>query len=203
MAVIFLSVDLQNDFAAEGGAHYCRRSCVPFIREELVPFVRERKYRLAEIISDYRTSGQGDGPSVCAPGSWGYESIIPADIKHPSVWVKSAPSPAWIREGAGKADCPPGEPYHAPDEIGRWLSEAVGPPSAGHEIVLIGLVLEVCVISTLQELHYRGYRAGVLFEGVDTGSGLVEQKTVLFETLFPFWGTPVYWDDLKNRCGQL
>jgi hypothetical protein len=198
MSVIFLSVDLQNDFATEGGVHYCPRPYVQFIRDTLIPFVRERGYTVAEIISDYRVTELGKGTSVCVPGMWGYESLIPTDIKHPSVWVKSEPSPTWIREGAGKADYLPGVPYHSPDGFNRWLIETIGPPSPEHEIVLIGLVLEVCVLSTLQELYYRGYRAKVLFEGVDTHSGNMEQKRMLFETLFPFWGKPIYWDELET-----
>jgi nicotinamidase-related amidase len=198
MSVIFLSVDLQNDFSTEGGAHYCPRHCVQFIRGTLLPFVRERGYTVAEIISDYRVIDPAKGTSVCIPGMWGYESLIPTDIKHPSVWVKSEPSPTWIREGAGNADCPPGVSYPSPNGFSRWLSETIGPPSPEREIVLIGLVLEVCVLSTLQELHHRGYRIKVLFEGVDTYSGNVEQKRILFETFFPFWGEPIYWNELAK-----
>lgn len=198
MSVLFLSVDLQNDFAAEGDAHYCPRPCAPFIRDSLVPFVRERGYVIAEIISDYRASEPGKDSSICVPGEWGYESIIPSDIKHPNVWVKSAPSPAWIREGAGNADSSPGNPYHSPEGFRGWLSETIGPPSPEQKIVVIGLVLEVCVLATLLELHHLGYRADVLFDGVDTGSGSPGQKMTLFETLFPFWGKPIHWDDLAK-----
>lgn len=197
MSVVFLSIDLQNDFATAGGAHYSRRPCVQFIRDTVFPFVRERGCTIVEIISDYRASEPGKDTSVCVPGMWGYESLIPDDIKHPSTWVKSEPSPMWIREGAGKANDLPGIPYPSPNGFGKWLSETIGPPASGQDIVLIGLVLEICVLSTLQELHHRGYRAKVLFEGVDTYSGNLEQKKVLFETLFPFWGTPIYWDELE------
>ena len=53
------------------------------------------------------------------------------------------------------------------------------------------------VLSTLQELKCRGYRAKVLFEGVDTYSGNEEQKQLLFEALFPFWGQACYWHELE------
>jgi nicotinamidase-related amidase len=196
MSVIFLSVDLQNDFATEGGAQHQPRSSVQFIQDTLIPFARERRYTVVEIISDYRISQPG--ASVCVPGTWGYESIIPNDIKHPSVWVKAEPSPTWIREGAGKADSVPGVPYPSTDGFSRWLLETVGPPNSKQELVLIGLVFEICVLSTLQELFYRGYHAKVLFEGVDTYSGNVEQKRMLFETLFPFWGQPIYWEEVEG-----
>ncbi|SEN97557.1 cysteine hydrolase family protein [Paenibacillus sp. OV219] len=198
MSVIFLSIDLQNDFATEGGAHYSPRPCVPFIRDTLFPFVRERGYKVVEIISDYRDTEPDKGTSVCIPGTWGYESLVPTDIKHQSVWVKSEPSPVWIREGAGEVSDLPGIPYPSPNGFDRWLSETIGPPSSEHEIVLIGLVFEICVLSTLQELHHRGYRAKVLFEAVDTYTGNADQKKGLFETLFPFWGSPLYWDEWVN-----
>jgi nicotinamidase-related amidase len=58
-------------------------------------------------------------------------------------------------------------------------------------------MLEICVLSTLQELKYRGYRVKVLVEGVDTFSGDVEQKRLFCATLFPFWGKAITWSDLK------
>jgi nicotinamidase-related amidase len=66
------------------------------------------------------------------------------------------------------------------------------------EIIVVGLMFEICVLSTLQELKYRGYRAKVLVEGVDTYSGDREQKQVLCETLFPFWGQAVTWEEVQR-----
>jgi len=59
-------------------------------------------------------------------------------------------------------------------------------------------MLEICVLSTLQELYFRGYRASVLFEGVDTYVGDQEQKRTLFATLFPFWGQALDWQALTQ-----
>jgi nicotinamidase-related amidase len=198
MTVHFLSVDLQNEFTSEGGALYRPRACVPFLRDTFFPFVHARSYTIAEIISDYRATEPGSGASTCVPGTWGYQSLVPADLRHPSVWVKAEPSPAWTRAGAGHAEQLPGVPYPAPDAFGTWLAATIGPPTAHQEIILVGLMLEICVLSTLQELKYRGYRAQVLFEGVDTFSGGVAQKQVLFETLFPFWGQGVRWQDVQR-----
>jgi nicotinamidase-related amidase len=198
MTTNIIAVDLQNDFCTEGGVHYHPRPSVPFIKETFLPFVRERSYRVAEIISDYRKTERGAKSSTCVPGQWGFESIIPSDVKHPSVWVKAAPSPAWTRAGAGQENQPPGEPYPNPDAFSAWLRRVIGAPSTQQEIILIGLVLEVCVLSTLQELKLRGYQVKVLFEGVDTYSGNVEQKQLLFETLFPFWGEGVSWTEMKE-----
>ena len=193
----FLSVDLQNEFCREGGALYRPRPCVPFLRDTFFPFVQARGSTVAEIISDYRVTEPGSDLSTCVPGTWGYQSLVPADLRHPSVWVKAEPSPAWTRAGAGQAAQLPGVPYPAPDAFGAWLSATIGPPTVHQEIILVGLMLEIYVLSTFQELKYRGYRAKVLFEGVDTYSGEHEQKQVLFETLFPFWGQAISWPEVK------
>jgi nicotinamidase-related amidase len=198
MAMRFLSIDLQNEFAAEGGAHYRPRPCVAFIRNAFLPFVRERGYSIAEIISDYRPAEAGSSTPVCVPGQWGYQSVIPADLKDPHVWVKAEPSPVWIRTGAGQAEQLPGVPYPDPDAFSAWLTTTIGPPTAEHQIIVVGLTLEICVLSTIQELYYRGYRAKVLFEGVDTYSGNEEQKRLLFGTLFPFWGQAISWHKLET-----
>jgi nicotinamidase-related amidase len=194
----FLSVDLQNEFATPGGALYRPRSCVPFLQDTFFPFVRARGCTIAEIISDYRVAEPGSGTSSCVPGTWGYQSLVPADLRHGSVWVKAEPSPAWTRAGAGHVEHLPGEPYPAPEALGAWLCATVGPPTVHQEIIVVGLMFEICVLSTLQELKYRGYRAKVLVEGVDTYSGDGEQKQVLCETLFPFWGQAVTWAEVQR-----
>lgn len=195
--LLFLAVDLQNEFCVEGGALYRPRPCVPFINDTFLPFVRKHGYTIAEIISDYRTTAPRTDTSMCVPGQWGYQSLIPTDLKHPCVWVKAEPSPAWTRAGAGQVEQLPGVPYPAPDAFSAWLAATVGAPTAAQDIILVGLMLEICVLSTLQELKYRGYRVKVLVEGVDTYAGTVEQKHLLFATLFPFWGQAISWQDIQ------
>ena len=116
--------------------------------------------------------------------------------------MKAEPSPAWIRAGAGQAEQLPGVPYPAPDAFSAWLTTTIGSPTPEHDIVLVGLMLEICVLSTLQELYYRGYRVKVLFEGVDTYLGNVEQKRLLFEMLFPFWGQAIFWHDMEMETAR-
>lgn len=198
MAIQIVSIDLQNEFCTEGGALYRPRASVPFITDTLLPFVRKRGYRIVEIISDYRATEPGTGASTCVPGQWGYQSLIPTDAKHPSVWVKAEPSPAWTREGAGQAKQIPGQPYPAPNALSEWLATTIGSPTAGQEIILVGLMLEICVFSTLQELKYRGYHVKVLVEGVDTFSGNVEQKQQFLTTIFPFWGQALSWQQMEG-----
>lgn len=175
------------------------RPCIPFIKDVLVPFVRERGFKIAEIISDYRLPRQGSSFHACVPGTEGYESEIPPDVKYQSVWVKALSSPGWIREHGGAADKEPGPPYPDPEGLSRWLAQSVGTPADASEIILIGLTIDCCVLSALEELRYRGYQASVLREGVDTYSGDAEEKDFLMKKVVPYWGKPVGWDELKAR----
>lgn len=198
MALHIIAVDLQNDFCTEGGVLYRPRPCVPFITEMLLPFARERGYHIAEIISDYRAAEPRTSASTCVPGQWGYQSLVPSDVKLSPVWIKATPSPAWTRTGAGQENQLPGQPYPTQESFSAWLTTVIGAPSADQEIILIGQMLEICILSTLQELKYRGHQVKVLFEGVDTYSGSVEQKQLLFGAFFPFWGQALSWAQLHG-----
>lgn len=194
-----ISVDFQKEFSAQGGRCYVPRPCIPFIKEVLVPFVRERGFKIAEIISDYRLPRQGSSFHACVPGTEGYESEIPTDVKYQDVWVKALSSPGWIREHGGAADKEPGLPYADPKGFSLWLERTVGAPAEDSELILVGLTIDCCVLSVLEELRYRGYQASVLYEGVDTYSGASQEKDFLIEKVVPYWGKALSWDELKAR----
>jgi nicotinamidase-related amidase len=192
----FLAVDLQNDFAKQGGTWYRRRACVPFVLTTLLPFLRDQGFRIREIISDYRQPRPGDPGLGCIPGTWGYESIIPPEYKHPDIWIKSMNSPIWVRGGIGDADHRPGVPFQDPASFNYWLKCAVG-PSETKEIVLFGLTTDVCVLSTAQELSWRGYKVHTLVDATDTYKG---SKTTKFQTIngaLKRWSEIIFWDQLK------
>ncbi|HVX42362.1 MAG TPA: isochorismatase family protein, partial [Mycobacteriales bacterium] len=195
-SVRILSVDLQHEFALPGGRLYRPRDCVPFLTDVVFPAARQRDWPISEIISDYRDPPRPAAECSCVPGTWAARSLVPRDQLTGPPWVKAAPSPAWTRPGGGDEHAEPGEARLSAAEFTGWLERTVGPPDPARAVVVVGLVLEVCVLSTVQELHYRGYRPRVLLEGVDTGSGDQAQKRALFDALFPFWGEPVRWDEL-------
>lgn len=197
-----ISVDFQKEFSAEGGRCYVARPCIPFIKDVLVPFVRERGMKIAEIISDYRLPRQGSSFHACIPGTEGYESEIPDDVKYQDTWVKALSSPAWVREHGGRADRQPGPPYTDPQGFSSWLARTVGLPSQDSEIILVGLTIDCCVLSALEELRYRGYQPSVLHEGVDTYSGDALEKEFLMKKVVTYWGKAVGWDEIKARYGK-
>jgi nicotinamidase-related amidase len=194
--VRLLSVDFQHDFVSPGGVHYRGQPCVEFVTGTVVPFARAHGVGLAEIVSDYRSPGGEDADAAtCVPGQWGYESAIPVDVKPVAPWVKASIAPTWVRDGGGRADTVPGPVRSDPTGFASWLDVAIGPPDRSEPVVIMGLVLEVCVLATLIEIRLRGYPAVVLIEGVDTYDGDQNRKLEFLDTLAGFWGSPVTWTD--------
>ena len=194
-----ISVDFQKDFTTTDGACYQARPCVNFIQEVVVPHCRRHGIQIAEILSDYRQPRPGVPFVHCVPGTPGYESELPDDIKHPLVWIKCMHSPVWVRENGGVAAKSPGTPYPNAKSFTNWLTDVVGPPENNTPLVLIGLTLDCCLLCTAQELFFRGYRVEFLLEAVDTYSGSQEEKHSLFNTPLANWGRVVSWQEIRER----
>jgi nicotinamidase-related amidase len=198
----FLSVDLQNDFASEGGMYYVPGEAMGFIRDVLVPFMRERSLEALEIISDYRQPRKGDPRDCCRPGEWGFISNLPDDIRKGKRWVKAMNSPVWTRKGAGDPNVIPEEPYQDPDDFGRWLTDNLGAPEGQRNIIVFGLTLDRCVLSTVMELSWRGYRPVVLTEATDLSNGDPAGKNMFLRSIpFIHWGETMTFNDLKRTIG--
>ncbi len=197
MEIQFLAVDLQNDFASEGGEHYAPRASVEFIKETLIPFLKERDIKISEIVSDYRQPRPGDHGTGCVPGTWGYGSIIPKEVVK-SQWIKCMNSPIWTRENIGDPAKNPGLPYQDPRAFGEWLEKNVGKPEEAKP-ALFGLTIDCCVLSALQELSWRGYYPMVLKEGVDHYDGKIENRDTVLNIVASNWAEVIAWDDLKNK----
>lgn len=194
----FLSVDFQKDFSSKDGKAYEPRPCIDFIKDVLIPFFRKNSIKTAEIISDYRAPRSGN-TRVCLPGESGFESEIPEDVKFGNIWIKSMNSPLWIRENRGIAEKEPGVPYQDPDGFGKWLHDVVGGPEDKNDIVIFGLTLDCCVLSTAQELKWRGYKVFILEEGVDPYSGDREEKEwILNHVPLKNWAKVTKWEELKR-----
>lgn len=193
----FIAVDIQNDFASVGGKYYTPKPSLEFLKTELFPWIREKGMKMAEIISDYRPPRPGDRGDCCHPGEWGYESLVPGDLVD-SRWIKCMNSPVWVRENIGIAEKTPGLPYPDTEGFRRWLENAAGRPE---EVVpvLIGLTIDCCVLSTIQELSWRGYFPLVLREAVDHANGKIEDRDKILADPVANWGEAISWDDLKKK----
>ncbi len=195
----FISVDLQNDFASEGGICFEERPSVSFIHETLVPFLRNHEVMVSEIMSDYRQPRRGDPRYCCIPGEWGFRSILPRDIVKDEVWVKSMNDPTWIRKNGGVQEEEPGEPYQDPAAFDDWLERNVGTYEEVDLLVLFGLTADRCILCTAQQLAFRGYDVRVLSEATDVRSGDVKEKEKLLKsTLFNYWSDPITFAEISQ-----
>jgi nicotinamidase-related amidase len=197
--VKIISVDLQKDFADPKGKHFKPRPSVEFVKNILVPFLREKNIKIFEIISDYRMPRLEGKRDSCHPGEWGYESEIPEDVKDKNIWVKCMNSPEWIRDGIGDKNKTPGLPYPDPKKYDEWLIKTIGKPEDNKIIVLIGLTLDCCVLSTAQTLNFRGYKVYVLNEAVDVYSGDQKEKEYLLNHVpIKNWASPISFEEFKK-----
>ena len=191
-------VDFQKDFSKPGGLGYRMRPCVDFIKNELTPYFRLHGLKMAEIVSDYRLPRPGDEFECCVPGTSGYESEIPSDIKYENQWIKSMNSPVWTRENARQADKIAGLPYPNPNAFTEWVYRMIGRPEEISAVVLIGLTLDCCVLCAGQALSFRAYPVKFLVEGVDTYNGVLEEKESLLKNPLSNWGEALSWAKFRE-----
>lgn len=194
-----ISVDFQGEFVSSDGRWANPGKSVHFIEGTLIPFFREHQLRVFEIISDYRQPRPGDSGDGCYPGTPGYESKIPSDVKSGDIWVKCMNSPIWTRENIGKANAEPGLPYQDPDQFTEWLLRTVGQPDSLDFVTLFGLTADWCLLCTAQELSWRGYAVKILEQGTDVVNGDEEYKRQLL-TKSPLlnWASVISWCELKG-----
>ncbi len=201
-SIKIVSVDFQKDFSSPSGKCYRPRPCIDFIKDELAPYCRAHDLKIAEIVSDYRLPRPGDEFECNVPGTTGYESEIPQEIKYSPIWVKSMNSPVWTRENAGVANKKPGLPYPDTQAFQNWLYQTIGRPEEVSAVVLIGLTIDCCVLCTGQELSYRAYPVHFLVEGVDTIDGNQEEKARILESPASNWGEAIHWADFQKMVAR-
>ena len=194
-----ISVDFQKEFASPEGQWFNPGKSVDFIKTTLVPYCREHGLKIYEIISDYRQSRPGDAGDGCHPGTPGYESEIPADIKAGDPWIKCMNSPIWVRDNIGISHLQPGLPYQEPERFTKWLNSTIGLPEIAGDVILVGLTIDWCVFCTAQELRWRGYEVKILEEGTDAVDGDEAYKVQLL-TRSPLlnWASVIKWEELKK-----
>ncbi len=200
----FISVDFQMEFTDPSGSQYRVRSSVRFVKTTLIPWFKEKGIKAAEIISDYRQPRVGDRGDCCYPGSRGYHSEIPQEVKVAPAWVKCMNDPTWVRKGIGDERVTRnqlGLPYQDPEGFNAWLEKVV---MVGNQklnfIVLFGLTLDCCVFCVAQQLNFRGYRVLILEEGTDTFSGdQPEKKRIISYPPLTNWARPIAWNILRAK----
>jgi hypothetical protein len=189
-----IAVDLQNDFASEGGRLYSPLPCLGFLRETLLPHLESTAVEVCQIVSDYRQPRPGYTKGCCEPGDRGFESVLPDRLTR-SRLIKSMNSPVWTRDNIGEPHKEPGQPYPDPGRFTAWLQRWVGSPS-DVQPVLFGLTADCCVLCVAQELFWRGYETSILREGVDCPSGSPADRDTVLGTIAQNWAGTIEWQSL-------
>lgn len=196
-----ISIDFQKEFASPEGKWFNPGKSVGFIKETIVPDCRKHDLKIFEIISDYRQPRPGDAGDGCYPGTPGYESEIPKDVKTGDTWIKCMNSPIWVRENIGQGHLPPGLPYQDPERFTKWLKSTVGGPESVDFVALIGLTIDWCVFCAAQELRWRGYEVRVVKEGTDAVDGdEAYKKQILTRSPLLNWASVITWDELMRAA---
>jgi len=188
----FVCVDFQKEFTSPDGYFFRKRPMVDFVKKNLFPFLKKKNIKVSEIAADYRKPRRGDRKPHCAPGSDGFLSELPGELRK-SRWVKAMNSPVWTRKNAGTLK-KTSWPYVDDRKFTFWLKK-----NLRKNCILFGLTLDKCLLCTVQELYFRGYRVKILREGCDTFSGSQKEKEMIFNLLtLTKWAEIISWNALKK-----
>jgi len=164
-----------------------------FVKKTLFPFLKKKDIKVSEIVADYRKPRRGDISSHCVPGTEGFVSELPDELRK-SRWVKAMNSPVWTRKNAGTTK-KTSRPYVADREFTLWLKK-----NLKKNCIIFGLTLDKCLLCTVQEFYFRGYKVTVLREGCDTYSGGLKEKKMFFKLLtITNWAEIISWNTLKKN----
>lgn len=161
----FLSVDYQYDFAGENGVAKVEGDSPHFIASELVPFLRNHGIGVHEIVSDYRLPRGKSRNESCVPGTTGYRSLLPDDLRIGDAYIKCMHNPTWVRKNIGVPNAELGKEYQDPELFNQWIEHHF--PDKSNPIVIFGETMECCLLSVAQELYFRGYNVFILYEATD------------------------------------
>lgn len=161
----FICVDFQYDFADENGKNCIKGKSTEFIKQALIPFLRENKIKVNEIISDYRLPRGKSSNESCVPGTNGFESLLPQDIKNKDVLIKCAHNPIWTRKNIGIPNAKLGSIYQDPKRLDKWIQSVI--PNDCKTIILFGETMDCCIMNVSQELYFRGFDVKILYEATD------------------------------------
>ncbi len=194
----FLAIDLQREFVSSDGKAYVYRPSVDVIQNTLFPFLRETGVQVAEVVSDYRFPILGVEEEYCVPGTAGYESIVPADLRNGRPWIKANTGLAWVRKNGGISDSVTGLPFPDWAALEAWTRIHLGP--LGSTVIMFGLTLDCCVMRAAQDLRDLGYRIEIVIDATDTYRGTAENKeAVLRSDVFRNFASFI---NLRNTIGR-
>ena len=196
----FLSVDYQYDFAGDNGIARVVGDSPRFIENELVPFLRTHGIGVHEIISDYRLPRGKSNNEACVPGTIGYQSLLPDYLRVGDVHVKCMHNPIWVRKNIGVPNSDLGKEYQDPELFDLWVAQHF--PNKSIPIVIFGETMECCVLSTAQELYFRGYDIYILYEATDPMQERQALKDVIAtNSTLSIYAKTIHFSELSEHYG--
>ena len=198
MELDFVCVDFQYDFADKNGVNFNKGESVDFIKKTLVPFLLKNKIKVSEIVSDYRLPRGSSKNESCVPGTPGFESVLPSNLRYGTPWIKCMHNPLWIRHNIGVANEELGEPFQDPNAFNLWIKDHI----RHKKVVLFGLTADCCVLQTASELYFRGYEVYCIYEATDPMNERLGCKDeILFNSTFALYSRVIHFDEMLRMIG--
>ena len=193
-----ISVDFQYDFADEDGLNFNKGKSVGFVKNTLIPFLKNSGVQVSEIISDYRLPRGKSKNESCVPGTRGFESLIPMELRKGEQWIKCMHNPIWIRKKAGKENAELGDVYQDPNAFDAWVLQQI----RHRKVILFGLTADCCILQVASELYFRGYDVYIIYEATDPMNERLNYKNeIMFHSTLSIYAKTIHFDDFKNMVG--
>ena len=159
----FICVDYQFDFVNKAGKNFNKGKSVDFIENVLFPYLKSNGIKVSEIISDYRLPRGKSRNESCVPGTVGFNSCLPEDLRKGKQWIKCMHNPLWIRDNIGIANSNLGKEYQNPQLFNFWITESI----SNQNVVLFGETADCCLLQVASELYFRGFDVYYIYEATD------------------------------------
>ena len=193
-----LCIDFQKDFADDNGINFNKGKSVYFIKNTLFPLLIDKNIKVSEIISDYRLPRGKSKNESCVPGTFGYESLLPKELRKGEAWIKCMHNPLWTRMNIGEKDAKLGEPYQDSAGFNLWIEKHL----KNKKVVLFGLTTECCVLQVASELYFRGFDVYCIYEGTDPMNERLGYKDeIIYHSTFALYAKAVKFNEFLQMIG--
>lgn len=194
-----LCIDFQKEFADKDGINFNKGKSTDFIKNKLIPLLISKKLKVSEIISDYRLPRGKSKNESCVPGTKGFESMLPKELRYGEPWIKCMHNPLWTRKNIGTANKEPGLPYQDHLAFNDWIKSHLFFKKA----VLFGLTTECCVLQVASELYFRGFDVYCLYEATDPMNERLKYKDeIINHSTFTLYVKTIHFDEFLKMLGD-
>lgn len=194
----YICIDFQSDFVDIDGKNYIKGASVDFIKNTLFPLFTQNDIKVSEILSDYRLPRGKSKNQSCVPGTKGYESLLPNNLRKGNPWIKCMHNPLWVRDNIGVANAPVGNLYQNPQAFNEWVEQNI----FHQDVILFGETAECCLLQTASELYFRGFNVYYIYEATDPMNERLEYKdNILYHSTTSIYVKTIRYKEFLNLMG--